>query len=204
MARETNNQVGGTHYKKCGIEPVEYIHANGLDFFRGNIVKYVTRDKDKNGAEDIRKVIDYANMILEFDYGILPEAKIKENGDVVMEEQEYPHGETLDEEIERKEVKEKVYEKERRKMLEREVLDELIEEGKVFNVYTKKDGNRATIPLDIANAVWNRDGGKCCICGSRENLEFDHIIPISKGGATTFRNLQILCKNCNIKKSDNI
>ena len=108
------------------------------------------------------------------------------------------------EEIERKEVKEKVYEKERRKMLEREVLDELIEEGKVFNVYTKKDGNRATIPLDIANAVWNRDGGKCCICGSRENLEFDHIIPISKGGATTFRNLQILCKNCNIKKSDNI
>lgn len=104
MARETNNQVGGTHYKKCGIEPVEYIHANGLDFFRGNIVKYVTRDKDKNGAEDIRKVIDYANMILEFDYGILPEAKIKENGYVVMEEQEYPHGETLAEAIERKET----------------------------------------------------------------------------------------------------
>ena len=88
MARETNGQVGGDHYKKCGIEPVEYIHANGLDFFRGNIVKYVTRDKDKNGAEDIRKVIDYANMILEFDYGILPETKIKENGDVLMEEQE--------------------------------------------------------------------------------------------------------------------
>ena len=103
MARETNGQVGGDHYKKCGIEPVEYIHANGLDFFRGNIVKYVTRDKDKNGAEDIRKVIDYANMILEFDYGVLPEAKIKENGDVVMEEQEYPHGETLAEALERKE-----------------------------------------------------------------------------------------------------
>lgn len=104
MARETNGQVGGDHYKKCGIEPVEYIHANGLDFFRGNIVKYVTRDKDKNGAEDIRKVIDYANMILEFDYGILPEAKIKENGDVIMEEQECPHGETLAEAIERKEA----------------------------------------------------------------------------------------------------
>lgn len=104
MARKTNGQVGGDHYKKCGIEPVEYIHANGLDFFRGNIVKYVTRDKDKNGAEDIRKVIDYANMILEFDYGILPEAKIKENGDVVMEEQEYPHGETIAEAIEKKEA----------------------------------------------------------------------------------------------------
>lgn len=104
MARKTNNQVGGTHYKKCGIEPVEYIHANGLDFFRGNIVKYVTRDKDKNGAEDIRKVIDYANMILEFDYGILPEAKTKENGHVIMEEQECPHGETLAEAIERTEA----------------------------------------------------------------------------------------------------
>ena len=99
---EEKKQIGGDHYLKCGIEPVEYIHANGLDFFRGNIVKYVTRDKDKNGAEDIRKVIDYANMILEFDYGILPEAKIKENGDVVMEEQEYPHGETLAEEVERR------------------------------------------------------------------------------------------------------
>ena len=58
------------HYKKCGIEPVEYIHANGLDFFRGNIVKYVTRDKDKNGAEDIRKIKDYCDIILELDYGI--------------------------------------------------------------------------------------------------------------------------------------
>lgn len=107
-------------------------------------------------------------------------------------------------ELETKEIKENVYKKERKKLLEREALDELIEEGKVFNAYTKKDGNRTTIPMDIATAVWNRDGGRCCFCGSRENLEFDHIIPISKGGATTFRNLQILCKNCNIKKSDNI
>lgn len=76
------------HYKKCGIEPVKYIRANNLDFFEGNIVKYVTRHKDKNGAEDIKKVIHYAEMILEDVYGILPEAKIKENGDVVMEERE--------------------------------------------------------------------------------------------------------------------
>ena len=104
MARETNGQVGGDHYKKCGIEPVEYIHANRLDFFRGNIVKYVTRDKDKNGAEDIRKVIDYANMILEFDYGILSEAKIKDNGDVILVEQECPLAETLAEAMGRKEA----------------------------------------------------------------------------------------------------
>lgn len=106
--------------------------------------------------------------------------------------------------LEKEDIKNAVYKKERKKMIEREVLDELVQEGKIFNVYIQKDGNRMTIPMDIATAVWNRDGGKCCICGSNENLEFDHIIPISKGGATTFRNLQILCKNCNIKKSDNI
>ena len=104
MARETNNQVGGTHYKKCGIEPVEYIHANGLDFNEGSIVKYISRHRNKNGAEDIRKIKDYCDIILELDYGILPEAKIKDNGDVVMEEQEYPHGETLAEALERKEA----------------------------------------------------------------------------------------------------
>ena len=101
MARKTNGQIGGDHYKKCGIEPVEYIHANGLDFNEGSIVKYISRHRNKNGAEDIRKIKDYCDIILELDYGILPEAKIKKNGDVVVEEQEYPHGETLTEEIKR-------------------------------------------------------------------------------------------------------
>ena len=68
--RENNGQIGGDHYKKCGIEPVEYIHANGLDFNEGSIVKYITRHRRKNGAEDIRKIIDYCNIILELDYGI--------------------------------------------------------------------------------------------------------------------------------------
>lgn len=68
--RENNGQVGGTHYKECGIEPVEYIHANGLDFNEGSIVKYISRHRRKNGAEDIRKIIDYCNIILELDYGI--------------------------------------------------------------------------------------------------------------------------------------
>ena len=62
-------QIGGTHYTKCGIMPTTYIRANNLDFFEGNIVKYITRHKDKNGAEDIRKVIHYAEMILEDVYG---------------------------------------------------------------------------------------------------------------------------------------
>ena len=85
---EDKKQIGGDHYLKCGIMPTTYIRANNLDFFEGNIIKYTTRHKEKGGAEDIKKVIHYAEMILEDVYGILPEAKIKENGDVVMEERE--------------------------------------------------------------------------------------------------------------------
>lgn len=71
MARKTNGQIGGDHYKKCGIEPVEYIHANGLDFNEGSIVKYISRHRNKNGAEDIQKIKDYCDIILELDYGII-------------------------------------------------------------------------------------------------------------------------------------
>lgn len=70
MARDNNNQVGGDHYKKCQIEPVEYIHANGLDFNEGSIVKYISRHRRKNGAEDIKKIKDFCDIILELDYGI--------------------------------------------------------------------------------------------------------------------------------------
>lgn len=61
-------QVSGTHYKGCKIQPIEYIHANNLDYFQGNVVKYVTRHKDKNGAADIKKAIHYLELILELQY----------------------------------------------------------------------------------------------------------------------------------------
>lgn len=61
-------QEGGDHYRKMGIQPVEYIRANGLDYFEGNVVKYVTRHRNKKGAEDIRKAIHYLEMILEAEY----------------------------------------------------------------------------------------------------------------------------------------
>lgn len=67
-----NTQAGGDHYKGCAIQPIQYIHANGLDFFQGNIVKYATRHKAKNGAEDLKKVIHYAQLALELQYGIKP------------------------------------------------------------------------------------------------------------------------------------
>lgn len=64
-----DKQVSGNHYKDCGIQPIEYIHANGLDYFQGNVVKYVTRHKSKNGKADIEKAIHYLELILELQYG---------------------------------------------------------------------------------------------------------------------------------------
>lgn len=102
------------------------------------------------------------------------------------------------EEIE--EIKSQIKERNRRRLLEKQALQELIEEGEVFPDYNK----RPPIPKDVADAVWNRDGGKCVYCGSTENLHFDHIIPFSKGGDTSVENLQLLCRKCNLEKSNKI
>ena len=63
-----DEQIGGGHYKDKGIQPVEYIHANNLNFFEGNIVKYTSRHRLKNGKEDLLKVIHYAQMLIELEY----------------------------------------------------------------------------------------------------------------------------------------
>lgn len=63
-----DKQVSGNHYKDCGIQPIEYIHANGLDYFEGNVIKYTTRHSKKNGKADIEKAIHYLEMILELKY----------------------------------------------------------------------------------------------------------------------------------------
>ena len=65
----SSRQVGGSHYKDCVIQPTEYIVKNKLDFLEGNVVKYITRHKTKGQEEDIRKVIHYAELILEYTYG---------------------------------------------------------------------------------------------------------------------------------------
>jgi len=69
LSEALDMQVGGTHYKDCKIQPVEYIHANDLTFLEGNVIKYITRHKTKgDGEADIRKVIHYAQMILQMEY----------------------------------------------------------------------------------------------------------------------------------------
>ena len=67
-----------------------------------------------------------------------------------------------------------------------------------------KGKSRPSIPKETRTNVWRRDLGRCVECGSKEHLEFDHIIPISQGGGNTSRNIQLLCENCNRKKSDKI
>ena len=67
--KATLKQEGGSHYKDCKIQPVEYIVGNDLTFLEGNIIKYITRHRRKGeGRKDIEKVIHYAEMILEMEY----------------------------------------------------------------------------------------------------------------------------------------
>lgn len=60
------------------------------------------------------------------------------------------------------------------------------------------------ISPEVRREVWRRDQGRCVQCGSQLNLEFDHSIPVSKGGSNTSRNIQLLCENCNREKYNNI
>ena len=100
-------------------------------------------------------------------------------------------------------VKRQLLEKERNKSLESEAIQELIQDGLISENYFSKY-NRVSIPSHVKEAVWKRDKQSCVDCGSRENLEFDHNIPVSKGGSNTVNNIQLLCQRCNRKKSNKI
>ncbi len=60
-----DKQEGGSHYKRLKIQPIEYIQANGLSYEQGNVVKYITRYKEKGGVEDLLKAIHYIDLIIE-------------------------------------------------------------------------------------------------------------------------------------------
>lgn len=57
-------QVGGEHYK-LAIQPIDFIVKNKIPFIEGNVIKYVTRHRHKNGRQDIEKAIHYLEMLLE-------------------------------------------------------------------------------------------------------------------------------------------
>lgn len=62
-------QEGGNHYKGFAIQPIEFTHKNGLNFCEGNIVKYVSRHRFKNGIEDLKKARHYIDLLIELEYG---------------------------------------------------------------------------------------------------------------------------------------
>jgi len=68
MSNALKTQQGGNHYKDMPIQPVEFIHANSLDYFQGNIIKYVCRFRKKNGIEDLKKAKHYVELLIEMEY----------------------------------------------------------------------------------------------------------------------------------------
>lgn len=101
---------------------------------------------------------------------------------------------------EKEKIRQKLLKQKKQRELERKVQQEMIENGELAMEGTK----RRHIPHSVVSEVYRRDGARCVICGSMENLQLDHIIPFSKGGADTAENLQILCQKCNLEKSNKI
>ncbi len=62
-------QVGGSHYVGMAIQPVEYIHRNNLGFIEGCVVKYISRWRNKNGVEDLRKARHFIDLLIELEEG---------------------------------------------------------------------------------------------------------------------------------------
>ena len=63
---------------------------------------------------------------------------------------------------------------------------------------------RAPVPVEIRRAVFERDGGRCVQCGGSFDLQYDHVLPHSLGGAATVENLQLLCADCNRAKGSSL
>ena len=92
------------------------------------------------------------------------------------------------------------------------IIEEFDKERRLFERLKQKHDSsrqestqsRIRISEHVRIEVWRRDGGKCTRCDSRENLEYDHIIPLSRGGSNTTRNIELLCEKCNRSKGANI
>jgi hypothetical protein len=58
-------QVGGSHYKKYQIQPIEFIVKNNIGFVEGNVIKYILRFKDKGGVQDLLKAKHYIELLID-------------------------------------------------------------------------------------------------------------------------------------------
>lgn len=66
-----NTQVSGDHYKSLKIQPIEFIHANGIPFAEGSVIKYVTRWRDKGGLADLEKAKHFLELLIELEKNLL-------------------------------------------------------------------------------------------------------------------------------------
>jgi len=69
MSTPLSTQVAGDHYKTLAIQPVQYIHANGIGYFEGNVIKYVTRWRAKGGVADLEKAKHYIELLIALESG---------------------------------------------------------------------------------------------------------------------------------------
>ena len=67
MTNPLDVQVDGDHYKQMKIQPVEFIHANGIPYLEGNVIKYVSRWRSKNGVADLKKAKHYIELLIELE-----------------------------------------------------------------------------------------------------------------------------------------
>lgn len=74
--KSTDYQVAGDHYKKLKMQPIEYIMANQLEFAEGCIVKYISRWRERGGIDDLRKIKQYCDFIIESELDKLDKVKL--------------------------------------------------------------------------------------------------------------------------------
>ena len=68
MNNKEKDNIKPDHYGNSKIDVISFCQANNLDFMQGNVIKYITRYRKKNGLEDVRKAVEYINRILANEY----------------------------------------------------------------------------------------------------------------------------------------
>lgn len=67
VASALEQQCGGIHYRNMAIQPIEFIHANGIPFAEGSVIKYVSRWRAKNGIADLEKARHFIDLLIELE-----------------------------------------------------------------------------------------------------------------------------------------
>jgi len=68
LAKASEQQIGGNHYKDMAVQPSEFIHKNSLNWCEGSVIKYVCRHNSKGGKQDLLKAKHYLELLIEWEY----------------------------------------------------------------------------------------------------------------------------------------